>query len=835
MDCFAWAKHDSYLPPGCHGLKAVTKAKLGYDPLEVNPEDLVCFSKEIPQMIASYSVSDAVATYYLYMTCVHPFIFSLSTIIPMPPDEVLRNGSGTLCEMLLMVQAYKGNVIFPNKHQPDPEHFYNNQLFESETVIGGHAECLESGVFRSDLPTSFKLNPSAYEQLMNNLDRDLQYAIKKDGNIDLENVINYNEVKDAITKKLKDLHDEPIREENPRIYHLHMADLCPNIILTNRLQPPSIVTDEVCTACDFNRPGKDCLQKLEWVWCGQTYTANRKDYYTLRRELESETVEGIDGQSQKEFLDLPESEKQAKLKDRLKIYCRKTYKRVLNKPVVELREAGICMRENSFFVDAVHILQAKRYEYKVLTKVWKGRLLEASASGSSIMIQEARVMAALCDSLHLAHKFILNSFCDYLMSKGARWYSMEMAGVVTHLRAKVIQDARLLVGKIGRPLELGTNGIWCALPGSFPDNYTFKTRNPEKKLTISYPCVMLNVDVAKNTIIDHYQMLTNSVYETYRTQCESSLGFEVDGPYKAMILKASKEEGILIKEHYAVFNDDGTLAELKDLEIMRGGQLKLIKDFEADLLNNFLHGSTLEECYSAVASVANRWLDILENQGKDIADSELLDYISESITLSTSLADCGEQKSCAVTTAKRLRDFLGDAMVKDKGLCCQYIVACEPKGTPITERAIPVAIFKTNTENMKLFIKKWCKISSDSKTSIRSIVDWSYYKRRLCSMIQKRITIPAAMQKVANPVPRVPHPSWLLKRVNEKEEKFRSHQQELEDMSGSMSRDNKSAGADIEDMGKAGKSYVIAPRPIVHSHGVNKRVERTFQEISLDR
>lgn len=56
-------------------------------------------------MMASYSVSDAVSTYYLYMTYVHPFIFSLATIIPMPPDEVLRKGSGTLCEMLLMVQV----------------------------------------------------------------------------------------------------------------------------------------------------------------------------------------------------------------------------------------------------------------------------------------------------------------------------------------------------------------------------------------------------------------------------------------------------------------------------------------------------------------------------------------------------------------------------------------------------------------------------------------------------------------------------------------------------------------------------------------------------------
>ena len=59
----------------------------------------------ILQRMASYSVSDAVATYYLYMTYVHPFIFSLATIIPMSPDEVLRKGSGTLCEMLLMVEV----------------------------------------------------------------------------------------------------------------------------------------------------------------------------------------------------------------------------------------------------------------------------------------------------------------------------------------------------------------------------------------------------------------------------------------------------------------------------------------------------------------------------------------------------------------------------------------------------------------------------------------------------------------------------------------------------------------------------------------------------------
>ena len=38
MDCFRWVKRDSYLPQGSQGLKAVTVAKLGYDPIELDPE-----------------------------------------------------------------------------------------------------------------------------------------------------------------------------------------------------------------------------------------------------------------------------------------------------------------------------------------------------------------------------------------------------------------------------------------------------------------------------------------------------------------------------------------------------------------------------------------------------------------------------------------------------------------------------------------------------------------------------------------------------------------------------------------------------------------------------
>lgn len=84
---------------------------------------------------------------------------------------------------------------------------------------------------------------------------------------------------------------------------------------------------------------------------------------------------------------------------------------------------------------------------------------------------------------------------------------------------------------------------------------------------------------------------------------------------------------------YAVFNEDGTLAELKvciyrhlqlyleklqmhvlysqGFEVKRRGELQLIKNFQSSVFEAFLHGTSLQECYQSVATVANFWLDVL--------------------------------------------------------------------------------------------------------------------------------------------------------------------------------------------------------------------------------
>lgn len=219
---------------------------------------------------------------------------------------------------------------------------------------------------------------------------------------------------------------------------------------------------------------------------------------------------------------------------------------------------------------------------------------------------------------------------------------------------------------------------------------------------------MLNVMVAANNTNDQFATLVDPMRKKYETSSEMTIEFEVDGPYLAMVLPASKEEGKLIKKRYAVFNFDGSLAELKGFELKRRGELKLIKMFQGEVFDQFLKGSCLSECYQSVAAVANRWLDMLDTKGKDLTDEEVIELISETCVMSKSLDEYNGRKSCAITCATRLSQFLGDDRVRDKGLVSNYVIAAHPTGRPTSERAVPVAIFATEPSVARTYLRKWC-------------------------------------------------------------------------------------------------------------------------------
>ena len=84
-----------------------------------------------------------------------------------------------------------------------------------------------------------------------------------------------------------------------------------------------------------------------------------------------------------------------------------------------------------------------------------------------------------------------------------------------------------------------------------------------------------------------------------------------------MILPASTEEGKLLKKRYAVYEEDGSLAELKGFEIKRRGELKLIKVFQTQVFEDgpFLQGG-----------VQRVYLQVL-----DMSDLEHIEFVAETV------------------------------------------------------------------------------------------------------------------------------------------------------------------------------------------------------------
>lgn len=751
LDCFPWVKRDSYLPQGSQGLKSVTKEKLHYEPIEVDPELMVTFAKERPKILCNYSVSDAVATYYLYRKHIHDFIFALCTIIPLGPDDVLRRGSGTLCENLLMAEAFRLNIIFPNKISVSPERFYNGHFIDSETYIGGKVECLHNGIYRSDLETDFEVDQQSYRTLAENVEKVVEFCVRVEQGRSLDELANLEEVRGQIKEALNQFGyaDKKKFKSTPLIYHIDVAAMYPNIILTNRLQPVAIVDQQTCASCVFNAPESNCKREMEWKWKGDYFPLSRAEYEKLKIMMER-TSPKFDYEQ---------------LKVSVKNFCKKVYK----KPKAsseELRRDTVCMRENPFYVNTVRAFRDRRYDFKRLVKKSLGQFKAANAKGNSEAAKTAWSMVQLYESLQLAHKIILNSFYGYVMRRGSRWYSMEMAAMVTYTGAEIIKKARDLLVSVGKPLELDTDGVWTLLPRGFPENFELKFKDGSKD-TLSYPCSVCNLliyDLFKNT---QYQTEKTDKFLQFDTREEMTIFFEIDGPYKAMIIPASKEKGKTLKKRYIVFDLKDKLAEVKGFEIKRRGELKIIKIFQKEIFSRFLAGSTLEECYTACAETARKWLDILINKGAGMYDEDIIDLIGESKTLSKSISEYGAQKGVALTAAKRMKEFLGANITSGgSSLTCKFIIAKEPKNAPVNERAIPISIFKFPEEAIKMkFIKKWTKDHTLLSADLKEILDWDYYKERLGNTVQKMLTLTAAYQKIDNPIPELPHPKWLLEEI----------------------------------------------------------------------
>jgi DNA polymerase epsilon subunit 1 len=652
-----------------------------------------------------------------------------------------------------MAEAFVKNIIFPNKVVGEEERFYNGHLLESETYIGGRVECMHNGVYRCDIETDFVLDPKAFEELIAKTPDIAKFFVTHELGKSVEDIVNLESVNASIISKLSKFAfmEKPRIISKPLIYHVDVAAMYPNIILTNRLQPVSIVNEKICSGCVYNNIENNCKRVMEWQWKGEFYPLNRGEFERIKLLHHTDP-------------NLSKLEDNLALRKEVKEYSQKHYKQTYDHKT-EMRYDTVCMRENPFYVDTVKAFRDRRYEFKAKVKVWAKTLQKFKDDPDES--KKAHNMMLLYESLQLAHKIILNSFYGYVMRKGARWYSMEMAAMVTHTGSEIIQHARNLFVRIGKPLELDTDGIWTLLPAGFPETFDLEFRDGSKS-TLSFPCSMCNLliyDRYKNT---QYQMERVDRPKKFTTTTEMSIFFEIDGPHRAMVIPAAREENKVLKKRYAVFDMKGKLSEVKGFEIKRRGELKIIKIFQSEIFSQYLKGATLQECYNYCAETCNKWLGILRQQGQGMRDEEVIDLIAESKVLSKNIKEYDGRKGVAITAAKRMSEFLGADLLEGKGLNCHFVVTKKPTTSPLNERVIPVSIFNIKEDAIKMkFLRKWLKEPKleTHQATLKEIVDWEYYIERLSNTMQKMVTICAAYQGIANPVPFIAHPKWLEQKI----------------------------------------------------------------------
>ena len=594
--------------------------------------------------------------------------------------------------------------------------------------------------------------------------------------------------------RLEELSKSTRRKEQPLIYHFDVGAMYPNIILTNRLQPSSVVTEEDCAACDFNKPESDCQREMDWCWRGDIIVPTRSEVDRIRQQLEGELVKNPYNPSENiPFHKLRQNEQDKMVKERSKLYSKSVYKRTKD-TTEEIRKTTVCQRENPFYVDTVLAFRDRRYEFKGKLKKAKIELNELTDAAEQ---KACKAKIVYFDSQQLAHKCILNSFYGYMMRRGSRWFSMEVAGIICYTGATIIKHAREIVEKIGQPLELDTDGIWCMLPKLFPDEYVLKTTKG-KKLFFNFMNSYLNIMVKEDFVNPQYQTLVNEDTLEYDKEDKCTIFFEADGPYLAMFLPSSREEGKKLKKRYAVYEHNKKLSEIKGFELKRNGELELIKKFQKNVFEDSLwcEGTNLKECYKIIADEANKWLNILLSKGQSITEEELVTLVAEKRTMSKSLAEYGTQKSTSITTARRLSEFLGDQMVKDKGLCCNFFISQHPRDAPVTERAIPLAIYQAPKTIKERFIKKWSKDYQLSEFGIKDLLDWDYYIERFSNAVQKIVTIPAWEQSLENPCPNVKNPDWVYR--TDKNIREDSKQRRMKDFFKVTTREERLANTVIE-------------------------------------
>lgn len=695
LDLYRWTERDSMLPLGQRGLKDVTRVKLGFEPDEVDPEEMMPLAlRDAPAMIM-YNASDVVATSLLNEKFVETFVYALGSIVPMNPDDILRSGSGSLCEAAILAKARATGINIENK--PPSEERGRDALLKrglvckDETFVGGSVESSRPGIYDCKFEEPF--DGCLLESVRSIRDRVrdvLRHATESEG-IDCD-----PGALDSTARRLRGELEDFLRDAEAKkrmsygIYHYDVKAMYPSIILTYKLQPHAVRTEGPC--CD------DCVS-MTWEWKARVYDMSPREY---EERVSSRCKE-----------DVTKSELVAKCREVMRSDKKKKPLSDHNRDV----EVWVCQRETPFFVNVVQELKDVRDNCKA-----KLKREQRKPDG-----ERDPEVVAWYDNLQLSYKTVLNSCYGWLKMKGNRWGegATVTAALVCARGRDIIRRADEALDGFSLRLNRDTDGTFRRVPRGFPVELPLTKRNGDA-VTLDFANCVLNHMLEEEFANARYvtRLFPEKVVERV-----NHLSFEVDGPYQMMYIPASSNESSA-KKKYAVFDARYAPCKVTGMEVKRRGEWEMLCSFQRRFLDGIckVSGSQPEDYYDCLKkAVVDDFDSLMMTRGVGLDERSLLQLMQTTKTAKRPVSEYATSQ--AVTTAiRRWAEMNNNPQFGNSpGTSCTFVVVKYPKNAGVSKRTVPISVFEKPTAARVALLSSWTECALSENVRVHDLIDWEYY------------------------------------------------------------------------------------------------------------
>lgn len=705
LDVFAWVKRDSYLPEGQRSLKKTCELKLGFKPEEVDPEQMMIEAKKNPMTMISYNISDVVSTKILSDKFVEPYMFALGKVSNLNIDDLLRKGSGGICDVSILENYHKKNIKIDSMPTRNVTHVIDDKVCKSSTYIGGYVESTTNGIHFHKHKEKMPVSTNCFEELRKNIKDILMYNLDVE-NIRLAHVTNLKQTILSLQTKLLDYEKFIMNNEGNKdefaVYHFDVNAMYPNIILHYKLQPHAI---RYQPCCDY------CLE-LQWTEKLECWNMSVDEYERIRSKHWN-------------LSETPDKNKAA-INELVTKYL-KQQKRSSIQHLEIPRKVWVCQQAMSAFLENVSNFKKMRYEYKDLLKK------EAKTSKNRDRMQ-------YLDNIQLAYKCVLNSFYGWLKMPGNRHgrESEITAALICECARNIIKKSDEWLDEICNRINTDTDGTYRKVPKHFPMDICLEMIDGNK-ISLNFINCILNYKVKQEFVNDKY------IDETGNRVNKCFIIFEADGPYKMSFLP-SNDKGENVKKKYVVYGFNNSIAFIKGCEIVRSGEFEFVKRFQKKFFDFLATAdyATLKEFYDEIfKNVVLEFDTFFETKARGFSDEYVLNFLKIEKKPSKPMDEYSNIMPVNFAI-KKMAELMNDDRLCYNKPKCGFVVLKYPEDVKqITKRVVPIVLFEREANVISEFIKKW---TNKNYTNLQDFLDWKYYQQKWADCRNRLYTSPRLFQ-----------------------------------------------------------------------------------------